>query len=408
VDSGIQVFKTMENKNVHTFELISVIISFLLFGVLFIVTDLFKSPIIVFISFLILVIPFKHNKLVKRIIVLSSIVFVIWFFSSVLQSIIPFVIAFIIAYILNPLVEILEKKKISRAIGSLIILLGIIIIITLSLIFIIPIVISQFSDFVKSLPLALQNLQLWISSYLLPKLNSIGIPTEDIQSKIMNQLPNRLEKIINTIMGGLSGIFSGISFIFSQLVNLILLPFLSFYLLKDFDKIKGFVIKLLPKANKDTIIIQVKKVDELLGRYMRGAITVAIINAILVSIILSIIGVKYSIFLGVLAGILDLIPYFGLLISLVIGTIVALFSGSPEWQVPLTVLTFVFLNLLETSYLAPKIIGGKIGLHPALLIFSLVIFSYFFGFIGLLIALPTTSIIVMFFNEWLLKKEENN
>jgi len=84
---------------------------------------------------------------------------------------------------------------------------------------------------------------------------------------------------------------------------------------------------------------------------------------------------------------------------------VALFSGDPGVQVPLTILTYIGLNILETSFLAPKIIGGKIGLHPALLILSLLVFSYFFGFVGLLIALPVMSIIILFVKEWLEKRK---
>jgi predicted PurR-regulated permease PerM len=138
-----------------------------------------------------------------------------------------------------------------------------------------------------------------------------------------------------------------------------------------------------------------------MGSYLRGAITVALINGVLVSIFLTIIGVRYSILLGAISGLLDLIPYFGLLISLTLSTIVALLGSTPGVQVPFTIITYIGLNILETSFLAPKIIGSKIGLHPAVLILSLLIFSYFFGYIGLLIALPTVSILLMFCKDWM-------
>lgn len=158
------------------------------------------------------------------------------------------------------------------------------------------------------------------------------------------------------------------------------------------------------KGKRETAVKYYHKIDDLLGKYVRGALLVALINGTLVSIFLSILGIKYSIFLGAISGLLDLIPYFGLLISLTISSAVAIFSGNPSTQVPLTIITYIALNILETSFLAPKIIGGKIGLHPAILILSLLIFAYFLGFVGLIIALPTVSIIIMFFKEWLAKR----
>jgi predicted PurR-regulated permease PerM len=94
-----------------------------------------------------------------------------------------------------------------------------------------------------------------------------------------------------------------------------------------------------------------------------------------------------------------------LLVSITIKVIVALFSGDPGLQIPLVILLYLLQNLLETSYIIPKIIGERIGLHPALLILSLLVFSYFFGFVGLLIALPAVSIVIMFVKEWLEKRE---
>ncbi|MGH2574845.1 MAG: AI-2E family transporter [Ignavibacteria bacterium] len=390
---------------IRTHEVIISITALVLFGVLFTATELFKSPFIVFAVILLVLYPFKKSKLIRIIIALSVIIFLLWFLLSISQLLMPFIIAFILSYILNPLVEKLNRKNIPRGIASILIILSLIAVIVLAIIFIMPAIVNQFTDFIKTLPTALIDIQSWITSVLIPWLASIGIPTQDLQNKIVNELPGRLEQIFNAVLGGLSGIFSGLTIILSQIINLILIPFLTFYLLKDFNNIKSLVKKLLPSDNKEKIILYARKIDELMGRYLRGALTVALINGVLVYILLSLIGVKYSIFLGAIAGLLDLIPYFGLLISLIFGTSVAIFSGDPSVQVPLTILAFIGLNILETSYLAPRIIGGKIGLHPALLILSLLVFSYFFGFVGLLIALPTVSIIVMFVNEWLDKKE---
>jgi len=392
-------------NTIRSYEIVISITALALFGVLFGVTDLFKSPFIVFAVIVFVLYPFRKSKLTRIVLSVSVAIFVLWFLHSISQLLIPFIIAFLIAYILDPLVDRLEKRSIPRWAGALIIILGFIAIIVTALIFIMPVIIAQFTDMITSMPELFGNVQRWINSALIPFLARIGVPTQDIQNKLAAELPAHLEQIFSALLGGLGGIFSGLSIILSQLVNLILIPFLIFYILKDFNDIISLGKRFIPIGSRETVSNYFVRIDDLLGRYFRGALTVALINGTLVVIFLSLIGVRYSIFLGAFSGLLDLIPYFGLLIGLGLGVAVALFSGDPGVQVPLTILTYIGLNILETSFLAPKIIGGKIGLHPALLILSLLVFSYFFGFVGLLIALPVMSIIILFVKEWLEKRK---
>ena len=402
---------TEENNQVKIHEVIISVIAIALFAVLFSSTQLFKSPFIVTGVLIFVLFPFRKSKLIKIILTLSILVFLLWFLNEIVQLLIPFIIAFLISYILNPLVTLLHKKKLSRALSSLLILLTFVGIIILISIFLIPVIINQFTEFIHNIPSAFNDIQNWVNIVLLPWMASIGLPTQDIQTKLVNGLSGQLSSIFDVFVGGLSKIFGTLSIILSQIINIILIPFLTFYILKDFDEIKELVRNLLPVDKKLKIINNVHRIDDLMGSYLRGAITVALINGILVSIFLTIIGVRYSILLGAISGLLDLIPYFGLLISLTLSTIVALLGSSPGVQVPFTIITYIGLNILETSFLAPKIIGSKIGLHPAVLILSLLIFSYFFGFIGLLIALPTVSILLMFFKDWMdrraIRREEH-
>lgn len=395
----------LKEQSVRTYEVIISITALVLFGVLFTVTELFKSPFIVLGVILFILLPFNRSRLIRVLLWLSLIIFTLWFLHSLSQILIPFIIAFLISYILNPLVDKLTTKKIPRTLSCLLILIGFIAIIVLAAIFIVPVIILQFTEFINTLPMTFKGVQGWFQVVLIPWLSTIGIPTQDLQNKIVNELPGRFNQIFYAFVGSLSGIFTGLSIILSQIINIIIIPFITFYILKDFEKIKSGAKKLFPVNAREKYVKYYHQIDELLGRYLRGALIVAFINGTLVAIILSIIGIRYSILLGALSGLLDLIPYFGLLISLVLSTLVALFSGNPLIQAPLTILTYIALNILETSFLAPRIIGKKIGLHPAVLILSLLVFSYFFGFLGLLIALPTVSIILMFAKEWYVKRE---
>ncbi len=387
------------------YEIILSVIALALFGVLFSVTQLYQNPFIVFGAILFVLFPFRKSRLVKVFIWLSAIIFSLWFLHSISNLLAPFIAAFIIAYALNPLVEFLSSKKMSRTAASGLILAVFLIIIITAILLLAPPIATQFSELAKTLPQAINDLQFSIVNSLIPKLNSLGVPTQDIQDKISQGLPEKLNDILKGLLNSLSGIFAGLSVVLTQIVNLILIPFLTFYIMKDFDDIKSLVKNLFSVSARKKAVIYYHKIDNLLGSFIRGQLIASIIHGILVFIFLSILGVKYAIFLGAIGIILNLIPYFGLLVEITLAVIVSLFSGNPGLQVPLVILLYLLQNLLETSFLIPKIVGEKIGLHPALLILSLLVFSYFFGFIGMLIALPVMSVIIMFFKEWMHIKE---
>ena len=397
----------MNETNQNTFKTQEIVISvsaFAIFGVLFTVTELFHNPFIVFGVLLFVLFPFRKSKLIRTIISVSSIIFALWFLHSISTLLAPFVAALIISYALNPLVEKMTRGKITRTIASAIILVAFLLVAALAIILLAPPIAAQFSELIQSLPGALNDLQIWINAVLIPKLNSLGIPTADIQNKLSQELPAKLENLLNTLLSGLSGLFVGLSVVLTQVVNLILIPFLTFYIMKDFDNLKTLIKDIIPKKSRKKATEYYQKVDELLGSFIRGQLIVSVIHGIIVYIFLSILGVKFAIFLGAIGIVLNIIPYFGLLVEITLAIIVSLFSGDPGIQVPLVIIIYLLQNLLETSFIIPKIVGDRIGLHPALLILSLFVFSYFFGFIGMLIALPTMSIIIMFFKQWLANK----
>lgn len=400
----------MHEERENTYRIYEIVVSvtaLVLFGVLFTVTQLFQSPFIVFGVIIFVLYPFRRSKLIKIILTLSSIIFALWFLHSISNLLAPFIAAFVISYTLNPLVEFLSRGKMSRTIASLLILVVFLIVAAALVLLLAPPIAFQFSELIKTLPGALKDLQSWINLILIPKLNAMGIPTGEIQNKLSQELPSKIENMINGLLSGLSGVFTGITVILTQVVNLILIPFLTFYIMKDFDEIKLLVKNLFPAAERKKVSDYYNKIDSLLGSFIRGQLTVSIIHGIIVYIFLSILGVKYAIFLGAFGIILNIIPYFGLLVEITLAVIVSLFSGDPGFQVPLVIIIYLLQNLLETSFIIPKIVGNRIGLHPALLILSLFVFSYFFGFLGMLIALPTMSIIIMFFKEWMASRENS-
>jgi predicted PurR-regulated permease PerM len=158
---------------------------------------------------------------------------------------------------------------------------------------------------------------------------------------------------------------------------------------------------LFPKAKRDVIADYMQRADDLIGHYLRGALTVALLQGIVISVLFSIMDIKYALLLGLLAAILDLVPYFGLLTIMVLSAIVATFSEPPILMKVIFALGSIgFLHLLEVVFLSPRIVGGRVGLHPLLIILTLLVFMYFLGFIGLLIAVPATALVLLFVRDW--------
>jgi predicted PurR-regulated permease PerM len=360
------------------------------------------TPFVITGAVIYLLYPLRQSPTAHRLLWLSVALFLVWFCYTVSGLLAPFLIALLIAYIVNPLVTILERRRVPRWCSSLIIVLLLLGVGVSVLLFVMPLVIQQFEGIISGLTLIANDAAQWLKSgQLFAELSRLGISVEKAQEVITSQVSPRMEAILKTLFEGLFGFVSGFSAILLQIVNIIIIPFLVFYLLKDFPLITEWFTMRVPEVRRDRFMQLSRRTDELLGRYFRGAILVAIIQGIISGLTLWIIGVNYALVLGIMTGILDFIPYVGLLTSLVVASIVALFSGGPVLtKIIGVVVMYLSQKLLEATVLGPKIIGAQVGLHPVLLILCLLVFGYFLGFIGMLIAVPTTALIIAGAKEW--------
>jgi predicted PurR-regulated permease PerM len=203
------------------------------------------------------------------------------------------------------------------------------------------------------------------------------------------------------LLGGVFNVVTGVSSLALHVINAVIVPFLVFYLLLDYPSITRRFLGFVPTGRRDRLAARLGKVDSVLGRYIRGAILVALIQGTISTLVLWFIGVRYPLVLGIMTAILNFIPYLGLLTTMLVASIVAVLSGEPALaRVAGVVVLYFSQKLLEATVLGPKIIGAQVGLHPVLLILCLLVFGYFLGFIGLLIAVPATALLVVGLNEW--------
>jgi predicted PurR-regulated permease PerM len=359
------------------------------------------SPFVLVGAILYLLYPLRQQALAKRIMSLGVILFLVWFFYSTFGLLAPFILAFLLAYICDPLVTRLERRM-PRWVSSLLIVLVLLGVAVACALFLMPLAIRQFAGIIATVGTIARDFADFLNSgTVFEFLARFGIPVEKAQEMIKEYITPRLESVLTNLFEGVFGFLSGVSSIVLHVVNAVIIPFLVFYLLMDFPALIDRFVSFVPQGRREMFVARGRRVDELMGRYFRGAITVAILQGVLSAVVLSLIGVKYALVLGIMTAVLNFIPYVGLITSLVVSSIVALFSGDPVLaKVIGVVILYLSQKLLEATVLGPKIIGSQVGLHPVVLILCLLVFGFFLGFVGLLIAVPATALILAGVKEW--------
>ncbi len=383
-------------------EIVQLVGAVLLLMVLIYTIHEILSPFLVLGTIIFVLYPLRRYVLARNIMWLSILLFALWLINSISTILAPFIISFIFAYMLDPIVDRFEKWGIARWVTSLLLILLFISVITLVLFFVVPIAFTQLEGVLSSLAKFLNEYRetLW-GSHFVQILERYGISAEELRNTFERQLTPRFEDILKAALSGLGVLMTSISTFITQIFYIILIPFLTFYFLTDFPLIAERFKKLFPRHVRDRVVDMLNKTDELIGHYLRGVLLIATVQGVLVAIIFSILGIKYALLLGLLTAFLDLIPYFGLFITIVLSVIAALFSEPPVLlKIVFAVATIEFLRIVEVVFLSPKIVGSKVGLHPLLIIFSLLVFMYILGFVGLLIAVPITALVVLFVKDW--------
>ena len=389
-------------RSLGRIDIVLLVGAILLLFVLIYTVQSILSPFLVLGAILFLLYPLRTYELAQKIMWLSAILFGIWFLSTISSLLAPFVVALVLAYVLNPLVNTFEGWGVPRWITSLLIIILLIALVSLVLFFILPVALAQFEGILDSLSGIFSDFNKWImSGDILRTLSRYGISPEEIRNTLQTYFTPKLEDILKDILRWMLAMLSSLSSLVTQIFYVILVPFLTFYLLADFPKISRRFFLLFPQSIRGRVEENARMADQVIGLYLRGVLTVAFAQGVMVFLLFSLVGIKYALVLGVIAATLDLVPYFGLIVTMVLAGIVATFSDPPVLPKVLFALGSIeVLRIFETMVLSPRIVGNKVGLHPLLIIFSILVFFQFLGFIGLLIAVPATALIILFIREW--------
>lgn len=301
----------------------------------------------------------------------------------------PFILGALIAYFLDPAADKLEEWHFSRTLATVTITLTFFTTVAVFLLFAIPTIVSQLSGLFSDLPSYVLEIEgkyekqlfHWIGT--LPKNHA-----ESIKDAVSN-FSGTMLKIVGDMVGSMFQ--SGIAII--NILSLILItPVVAFYLLRDWDVIKLRFYALLPRKHEKIIREQLMLVDTAIAGFVRGQTNVCLLLGSFYAIALSLVGLKFGVLIGMASGILVIIPYVGIMFGAAVGISVAYFQfGDIHGALPV-LLIFVIGQVVESNFITPKLVGEKVGLHPAWIIFGMLAGASLFGFVGILIAVPVSAV----------------
>lgn len=303
----------------------------------------------------------------------------------------PFVAGLVLAYLLDPLASRMEKWGVSRLVATVAILSTFILFFVLALVLLVPVLAQQLSAFVARLPTYLSQLQAISAERGGPLLDRLGLggglgDTQKIVSDFAGQATAWLTKVGQSALAGGQAIASVISL-------LVITPVVAFYLLADWDKMINTVDGWLPIRHRETIRGLANQMDLAISGFIRGQSLVCLLLGSYYAIGLWAMGLNFGVLIGMVSGFLSFIPYVGSITGLLLAVGVALVQFWPDWKMPLVAFAiFASGQFIEGNILAPKLVGEAVGLHPVWLMFALVAFGSFFGFLGLLLAVPLAAV----------------
>lgn len=324
----------------------------------------------------------------------------LWLIYDSGHLLIPFVLAYIIAFIINPLVEMLEQSRIPRGFIAGFFTVASLGLIGLILFFATPAILEQLSKLGSLVYEMSNNTEAFIENTgILAVFERLGLETESVKSQLVTQLNLLAQQFYQRITTLSATYLSGIGSVITALFLIILMPFLCFFMIRDYEKIGIFVRSLI--TPQDVSTDYTTQISRIVGAYLRGQFIVVLISAINLSIGFYLVGIPYALVLGLFAGLTNFIPTFGLWFSVSLCTLVGLSVGQPWYEfLPGIYLVFAIEQVLESGFIVPRVVGRHVGLHPLLVMVSLLLFGFMFGLLGLIIAVPSAALISVFYEQY--------
>jgi predicted PurR-regulated permease PerM len=319
-----------------------------------------------------------------------------WLLVQLRSVLSPVLFAFLLAYLLDPLVDRFETWQLPRSVGIVILLFAAVLGITLFVVLVIPTLLRDVAELVRTLFAALLRLiaivRPWLLKHDIPVPDSVSAALDQLGDNTVGMASSAFAPVRDVLLAAIGGTATALG----SLSTALFVPVFSFYFLHDFDVIVARARDLLPASIRPWVVTMGTQVDHVLGQFMRGQLTVMGILAVLYGSGYWIIGVPLAVPIGVLAGVLSFIPYVGSTLALVFGLLMVALHFTSWAQVLGVLAVYGVIQLLEGLLITPRIVGGKLGLSPVWVLFALLAFGHLFGFVGVMLALPASAVIKVF------------
>ncbi len=302
----------------------------------------------------------------------------------------PFVAGMAVAYFLDPATDRLERAGLSRTVATAVLTVGFCLAVVLLLVLLVPLLVNQIENLAASLPgyieAARASLMAWSTS-----LEAILSPAD--LERVRAALGDAGTTLLGWLLDALGSVVRSGQAVLSLVSLAVITPVVSFYLLRDWDKLLGRLDAILPREHAEAIRAQAREIDRTLSGFARGQATVCLILAAFYGLGLTLAGLQFGLFIGLAAGLISFVPFVGSIGGLISSVVLALFQFDELWRVGAVAGVFIVGQALEGNVLTPKLVGDRVGLHAVWVLFALLAGGALFGFVGVLIAVPVGAVI---------------
>ena len=309
----------------------------------------------------------------------------------------PLAAAFVIAYLLDPVIDRFEARRVSRAVAIFVLIGAVGAVFLGALLVVVPKMQHEVAGVADRMPGYLERL----TTVVIPQVEArlgIRLPhtIADVIARVKSgEIPIPFDALRGAATRALAAVFGTVS----SLVGLLVIPILAYYLLVEFDDIVARMALWIPPRQRGYVMEKARTVDRLISGFLRGQLLVAMLLGLLYAVGFTLIGVDLAIAVGLLAGVLALVPYLGSATALATASILVILEYGIDWHLGAVFGWYVVVQAIEGFVLTPRIVGSSVGLHPAVVIVALLIGGDLFGFLGLLVAVPGAAIVKVFVEE---------
>ncbi|MDE2762363.1 MAG: AI-2E family transporter [Gemmatimonadota bacterium] len=350
------------------------------------------NPFLLYWAFIALLVPFRGVRGHALLVAVATLLAGVWVLDTAGSLLAPFFLAFVLAYILDPVADrVSASPRINRTAAIFLILVPVLAAGAAVLWVGLPEVVRQAGDLVAYLTDWVRGLDPADLEFDIPFVDEAAL-LATLQTLDAETVGAFLEERKATIARGawdtFLGLGRGVGALFTVLGYLVLTPVLMFYLLRDYDRIVARADDLLPGRVREGARGFFREFDDLLSRYLRGQVATALLTGAITWIGLLIVGFPYAFMLGVTVAVLGVVPYLGVVVSLIPAVILALVSDEAGVSLLKVGIVYGVAQGLESAVISPRIVGESVGLHPVWILLALSLGGFFFGFVGLLIGVP--------------------